>query len=170
MDKNKFYINFTYFVSMLSVIVVRIVFAVGVFDSADYYNRIFSLLVQIVAMGIIPFFLYFFYLKANKQSTPIKRLLSDFGYGVLPNKKAWLIALIISLLSSFIVVCVSSVWHGVLSLVGYNKGLSTGSAYFPRGKCFCLSCYLRRHCPRFLRSLPTGACFITDIAVRGRVK
>lgn len=129
MDKNKFYINFIYFLSMLSLIAVRIIFALGVFDNLENYNRIFSLLVQIVAMGVVPFTLYWIYLKTTKQSTPTKRLFCDFGYDVFPNKKAWLIALIISLLSSFIVVCVSSVWHGLLSVIGYNKGLSTGRAF-----------------------------------------
>lgn len=115
---------------MLSITIVRIIFALNVFSNVGDYQRsnIFTILVQIVAMGIIPLFLYLIYLKTIKIKKPVKTTLENFGFLKAVNRNDWIKIIIISIISTYVVVCFSSIWQVMLSFIGYNRGVySSGS-------------------------------------------
>lgn len=127
MKRKRLWINFIYFLSMLSITIVRILFAENLISSVSSYqsSNIFTILVQIGAMGILPVFCYLILLKCNKVKNPVKHMLDDFGYTKRVSGKDWLKIIVISLLSTYVIVCISSVWQTLLYYIGYNWGVSS---------------------------------------------
>ncbi|MEG1613597.1 MAG: type II CAAX endopeptidase family protein [Clostridia bacterium] len=129
MKKDKrFFITLIYFLSMLTIIVIRAMFAFGIFGKLSYiqHDMTFSLLVQVFAMGIFPATLYIMFLKKNKVKKPIKSMLDDFGYSRGISLKSWLMVFVISIISPYVIVGISSVWQSLLYFLGYNPGVASG--------------------------------------------
>lgn len=136
--KKRFSVNLIYAISMLTVALVRILMSSGVFSDLDYIGRdvVWTVLVQVFAMGVLPVSLYLIYLKTNGVRKPLKTMARDFGYNVLPSAKSWLLILILSVVSTFIISCVSNVWYTFITAIGYRPSISSPQTSYSVGLLF----------------------------------
>ncbi len=131
MNVKRFYGNLIYALSMTLIIVMRILVSAGAFSSLSDTSSdlVWSLVVQCVVMGLIPFSLYLIFLKKRGVEKPLGSMLEEFGYTRSPSAKGWLIVVVISVLSTFLVTCVSNVWYGLISLFGYKAKITAEVPY-----------------------------------------
>ena len=133
MNKKRFYGNLIYALSMTLIIIMRILVSAGVFSGLSDMESdlVWSGAVQLIILGLIPFFLYAVYLKKSGEKRPVKAMLNNFGYTRSPSAKGWIIVIIISIISSYLVTCVSTAWYNFITMIGYIPKISTDTPYTP---------------------------------------
>lgn len=124
-----FYTGLFYFMSMAALLVIRILFAVGLFKGASAYAQdlIFGALAQLAAMGAISFLGYYIIKRKGLTGRPP---FDFFGFKGGVGAKNWLKIFVISFLSPIVVWGFSAVWQTLLDAVGYNKGISSGGGIY----------------------------------------
>lgn len=118
-----------YFISLVCFVLIRIASSLGLFKlfSDVVADTIFTLVVQLLIMGILPFLLYILIYKKqkiNKQS--IKEGLSDIGFKKLSIKSV-VIAIILGICVYVFNIMIASVFDMILAIFGYESG-SSGSS------------------------------------------
>lgn len=118
-----------YFISLFCFVVVRIASSLGAFSfmPSDIADLIFTIIIQLMVMGIIPFVLYITVYKKEKiTKQSIKTALSDIGF-----KKISLKSIICSVLLGICVyvfnIIIASFFDLILSLLGYAGTGGSGS-------------------------------------------
>lgn len=127
----RFVKNSIYAISMLLIAIYRIVVSKGLFSGLNplQSDTAWSVVVQCGLMGVVPFLLYFFYLKINKDKHALKTISKEFRYDSLPDKKSWVLIFFISIFSTFLVTCISNVWYNLIVAMGYTPAISSQLQY-----------------------------------------
>ncbi|MCI7768693.1 MAG: CPBP family intramembrane metalloprotease [Christensenellaceae bacterium] len=112
-----------YALSMLLVVFMRIAVSEGILRGLDDISSdaVWSTTVQCLIFGLIPFSLYFVYLKTHKEKRAVNKIFGEFGYRGKISLKGAAIVLIISLLTPYLISCLSSVWYTLISDLGYKS-------------------------------------------------
>lgn len=124
----RFKANLIYFVSMLSLLVVRIVASTDALDNLPggvSRSAAFSLLTQIVCMGVIPVCGYLILI--TKRGSRLKTTGDDFCIKKIIPKNFVEIA-VITVATIYVTTCVSSVWQQGLRLLGFRSSGSNASS------------------------------------------
>lgn len=98
----------------------RIIFSL-VNLSDNISGWLFSLIVQIVGMGVIPLLLYKFWVKED--------ILTGFSIKVKLPPIVWALTVILGFLLSYMTMGVSLIWQNVLILLGFTHINSAGTVY-----------------------------------------
>ena len=108
---------------MLLVAFMRIAVSEGILRGLDDISSdaVWSTTVQCLIFGLIPFSLYFIYLKTHNEERAVDKIFSEFGYKGKISLKGAAIVLIISLLTPYLISCLSSVWYTIISDLGYKS-------------------------------------------------
>lgn len=115
-----FKINLIYFILICAFVLVRIVFALDLFNiSALASDVVGSILIQVGIMFGLTFVLYMSFFKKKP-----KQVFVDYKFTKI-NFKAVLISVGIGFLTYFLTICVSAIFSFLLGLLGYQ---SSGSA------------------------------------------
>jgi membrane protease YdiL (CAAX protease family) len=128
------YVGKIYFFSVVSVILVRVLSGTGVLSLFASPSDAFSLLVQCVCMGLLPFLLYMLRTPKPRGTSPsllrsMNAALNDFGYCGKVSKKDWARTLIIAVLMIFTAKFISAAWTDMLTFFGYTPVLSSPTVY-----------------------------------------
>jgi len=94
-------------------------------DLGDYVSSwLFSFLVQVVGMGLIPLLLYRFWVKEDPlEGFYLKRKIRPVVY---------VFAVMIGILASFLMPAVAAVWQTMLRMIGYTS-INTNGTVYPLG-------------------------------------
>ena len=119
---------FIYFGVILCTLLLRVAFALGLgssslMDSGD----IWTLIVQVLIFGVMPFTLYFITNKHGKF-LDIPVVFEEFGFKK-PKGTHLLLTLPITILMMFCSVCIVTIWSIFLSMFGYSRS-STSTDYY----------------------------------------
>lgn len=116
-----------YFVIVMLTLVLRICYSLGLADfvpiDGDY---LFTLVVQILIFGLVPFFAYIlteFYFSDGTMK-PLKSLAVRFGFTKRVGWKNWLRTIVISILMVFTASFISWMWQSILSALGFVQASS----------------------------------------------
>lgn len=125
---------FIYFGVILCTLLLRVAFALGLgssslMDSGD----IWTLIVQVLIFGVMPFTLYFITNKHGKF-LDIPVIFEEFGFKK-PKGTHLLLTLPITILMMFCSVCIVTIWSIFLSMFGYSRA-STSTDYYNVGILF----------------------------------
>lgn len=133
----RFQIGFIYFLSVVSLLAVRILFSAGVFGnlSSDSSSRVFTVLVQTVCMGVIPVLGFLALVKSEKKN-PMKELVLGFGFSKRVSRENWLRTILIGFIMMFTATFVANIWNNVLGWFGYKPSVSTPTNYYDIGVLF----------------------------------
>jgi len=134
----RFVKNGIYAFSMLLIAVYRIMVAEGILSGLSVLgsDAAWSIVVQVVLMGVLPFFLYFVYLKITRDKHALKTIAAEFKYDSLPDKKSWVYIILISIFATFVVTCLSNVWYNLICVIGYTPAISKPLVYDNAGVLF----------------------------------
>ena len=118
-----------YFISLLCFTLVRVASSLGAFNvfSETVADAVFTVIVQLFIMGVLPFMLYILIYKKqkiNKQS--IKESFNDIGFKKLSFKSV-LIAIILGVCVYVFNILIASFFDMILALFGYEGGASAGT-------------------------------------------
>ena len=126
--KDKKSITFTsliYFIILTLFVVVRILGSINIFNYSSTLlgNVIFTFIIQIGLLFLLPFFAYKLY---NKKKT--KEVFKDFKARTISSKAVW-ISIGIGILVFILNIFISTFFNGIISFFGYssNSGSSGGS-------------------------------------------
>ena len=117
--KSIFKIYAIYFICMVSFCGIRLASAFGFGVDGVVGDVIFSIMVQIVILFVLPLLLFCFWFKSKP-----KRLFVDCNFEKT-NIKVILISLAIGVLCFIINIAVSSLFNGILSFTGYRSPFSS---------------------------------------------
>lgn len=116
-----FKINLIYFILLCAFVLVRIVFALNLFNlSGTVSDIVGSLLIQIGIMFGLTFVLYLLFFKKKP-----KDVFKDYKFTKI-NFKAVLISIAIGIITYFLTLCVAAIFNFFLGLFGYQA--SSGSS------------------------------------------
>lgn len=105
-----------------SVWLVAVRILMGELHISDNANDwLFTGLVQIVGMGVVPILLYKFWVKEN--------VVSGFSLRVKINPLLWIVAIVIGVVLRFFIRSVSILWQTVAFLLGYTPVNGVGTIY-----------------------------------------
>ena len=121
-NKSIFKIFAIYYICMVVFCLLRVFSSSGLFISGMAGEVVFSLMVQILTLFVLPLFLYC----TLFQATP-KQLFKDCNYEKI-NIQTILISFVLGLLCFVINIGVSSLFTGILTFTGYRYPGSGGSA------------------------------------------
>jgi uncharacterized protein len=124
-NKNLFKINLIYFITMLGFVMLRILSSLGAFNflPAEIASLVFSILIQIGIMFILPLTLILLMFKKG-----VKKTFTDLGFKKI-SFNSILIAIAIGVLAFLLNIVVSTVFNGIISFFGYNPSGGTGAGY-----------------------------------------
>lgn len=127
MERKRLVGNLAYAVSMTLIIIMRVVFASGAVSglSDTGSEALWSVTVQCVFMGIVPFTIYYIFLRRNGEPRPVATMFDKFGYRRNISAVGWVIVIAVGILSTYLVTCVSSVWYSFISILGYKPVISS---------------------------------------------
>lgn len=108
-----------YLIVIFITLFIRVGFAFNTSLGETEADVVFTVCVQIVTFGIIPFTLYSLMVSKSALGT-----FKDFGFVKKVSWKNWLITLALALLTTFVATFVSVFWHTVLNLIGFNYSTS----------------------------------------------
>ena len=119
-NKNLFKINLIYFIIIVAFVIIRIFSSLGVFNFLDseIASGVFTIIIQVGVMFILPMTLIFLILKKG-----IKGTFEFLGFKKISLKSVF-IAVLIGALAFFLNLAVSTVFNGLIAFFGYNP---TGS-------------------------------------------
>lgn len=126
-DSTRFKTNFIYFCSMLALLLLRIASALGLLNlGIEWFgqSRVFSVVSQVICMGLVPLTLYFVLLTKRKHR--LEQFKKDFCLRGFDRRNILEIA-VICIAAVYVTTCVSSVWNGALELIGFRSGSSSTS-------------------------------------------
>ena len=134
-DKRIFYAGLVYFISILLFIGVRILWGTGLFSSLDpiMSDLFFSTTVQIVILGVLPFFLW----KALTKQT-LKQCLDRCFIKKIPFKTI-LVSILLGVLCYVVIVFVSTFWSFIIGFLGYSGSSGGTSSTLPVWLAFALT-------------------------------
>jgi membrane protease YdiL (CAAX protease family) len=116
-----FKLSVIFFLTTLWLVAVRILF--GFINLSDNIsNWLFSFLVQVIGMGVIPLTLYKFWVKDDIKT----------GLYITRNKlslKIFLLVLLVAILFRYLTIGVSVIWQSIIGLIGYTSINSVGTIY-----------------------------------------
>ena len=113
-----------FFITTLWLVIWRMVFSV-VNLSDNVSDWLFSIIIQIFGLGIIPLLLFKFWVKED--------ILTGFSIKVKIPKIIWVLAVVLGFLLSYLTRGVSLVWQNMLILLGYTHVKSVGTIYSDAG-------------------------------------
>ena len=109
---------------MLLIAIFRIMLSDGVLSGFSVLGSdavrgvVWSVVVQVGFMGVVPLLLYVIYLKFSRDKHAIKTIAAEFKYDSLPAGKSWVYIFLISIFATFMVTCLSNVWYNLISVIG----------------------------------------------------
>lgn len=109
-----------FFISGLWLVLARIVFS-NVNLSDNLSSWLFSFIVQVIGMGIIPLTLYKLWIKED--------IISGFSLNIKIPKIVYVIAIVLGFLLSYVTLGVSLIWQNVLALLGFTHINAPGTIY-----------------------------------------
>src|SRR5690554_3065506 len=123
-DYSVFKIYLIYFISMALFSVVRIVSGKGFLNSinAQVHSIIFTVIIQVVVMTIVPAVLYLLLFrgsKQNRQENVFKKMLKISSFKKI-NFKVVLLSFALGVFAFFINIIVSTIFSLILSILGYS--------------------------------------------------
>lgn len=126
-NKSVFKTYLIYFIAMVAFCGVRIASSLGFLDGvkAPYDDIIFTSIIQVGVLFLIPFLLYMVFHKV----TP-KQVFKTCNFTLI-NFPTVLIAFALGVLMFFVNIVVSSIFNGFISFTGYNTPLSFGTSAQP---------------------------------------
>lgn len=131
MQKNKslFQMYFIYFVSMALFTVVRMISSAGYlrFLHSDISSILFTIVIQVFIMVVIPFSLYALF---HKQKGGYKAAVQAVQLNPI-KPKVIVLAVLLGVMAFFISIAVSTVFNGFLSFFGYSLPTSSGGGTAP---------------------------------------
>jgi len=122
--KTKFFnTNLVYFIILLLFVIVRIVTgAVDLsFMSEEVNDVVFSVIIQIVLMFLLPIFLF-----SKLQKQKVRKTFSDFKYKAI-SPLAIIYSILIGVCCYLLNIAISSFFGGLIGLFGYEKGAGVSS-------------------------------------------
>ena len=122
--KTKFFnTNLVYFIILLLFVIVRIVTgAVDLsFMSEEVNDVVFSVIIQIVLMFLLPIFLF-----SKLQKQKVRKTFSDFKYKAI-SPLAIIYSILIGACCYLLNIAISSFFGGLIGLFGYEKGAGVSS-------------------------------------------
>lgn len=122
--KTKFFnTNLVYFIILLLFVVVRIVTDVVdlSFMSEEVNDVVFSVIIQIVLMFLLPIFLF-----SKLQKQKVRKTFSDFKYKAI-SPLAIIYSILIGACCYLLNIAISSFFGGLIGLFGYEKGAGVSS-------------------------------------------
>lgn len=127
----RFVKNGIYAFSMLLIAIFRIMVSEGVLSGFSVLgsDAVWSVVVQVGFMGVVPFLLYVIYLKISRDKHALKTIAAEFKYDSLPAGKSWVYIFLISIFATFMVTCLSNVWYNLISVIGYTPSVSKPLVY-----------------------------------------
>ena len=114
-------ISLVYFISVLMFICVRIASSLGVFATLqeNVANTVFTIIIQLIVMGALPFILYMkIYKKEKLNKQNIKQSLYEIGFKKI-SIKTIIVSILLGVLVYFFNVIIASFFDIILSLLGY---------------------------------------------------
>ena len=123
--------NGIYAFSMLLIAIFRIMVSEGVLSGFSVLgsDAVWSVVVQVGFMGVVPLLLYVIYLKFSRDKHALKTIAAEFKYDSLPANKSWVYIFLISIFATFMVTCLSNVWYNLISVIGYTPSVSKPLVY-----------------------------------------
>ncbi len=126
MEKQKKFSNICliYLISLFCFVLVRIAAALGAFNIFNdvVADAVFTLIVQLLIMGILPFVLYIVIYKKQKiNKQTIKETLTDIGFKKL-SLKSVIMCLVLGVCIYVFNILIASLFDMILSLLGYDAG------------------------------------------------
>ncbi len=117
-------ISAIFFINTLFLVLMRIIFGfVNLSDNVA--NWLFSFLVQIIGMGVIPMVLFKFWVKED--------ILTGFSIKIKIPPLTYVLAVVLGFLVSYLTTGVSVIWQMILRLLGYTHINSVGTIYSSAG-------------------------------------
>lgn len=136
--KRNWTVSIIYFVVVILTLLLRVSFSLGLptFIPIDS-NYLFTLLVQVLIFGIVPFVMYLMsqFNFSDGMLSPIKSLAWRFGFSKKVSFRNWLRTVAITFLMMFTATFVSWMWQSVLSALGFVQ-VSTPTKYTDIGVLF----------------------------------
>ena len=123
--KTKFFnTNLIYFIMLTLFVVVRIVSSVVDFSfmSADLSDAVFTFVIQVGLMFLLPIFMF-----SKLQKQPVKKTFSDFKYKAI-SPLAILYSVLIGVFCYLLNIAISSFFGGLIGLFGYEQGAGVSTA------------------------------------------
>lgn len=113
-----------FFISTLWLVIWRIVLSfLNISDNVSSW--IFSLIVQVVGMGVIPLVLYKFWVKDD--------IITGFSLKVKLSPVVYILAVALGFLLWYLTVGVSAIWQNILALLGFTHINGVGTIYSDPG-------------------------------------
>lgn len=119
-----------YYICMVAFCVLRVISSIGVLPSGIVGDILWSLILQIGVLFLLPLFLYSFLLKMKPR-----RVFKECNYDKI-NINVVLISIVLGIICFIINVAVSSLFSGILSYTGYRFGSGGGSSDYSTGNFF----------------------------------
>ncbi len=117
-------ISAIFFITTLWLVIMRIVFSfVELSDNVSGW--LFSIMMQVIGMGVIPFVLFKFWVKED--------VVSGFSLKVKIPPVTYLLAIVLGFLLSYVTTGVSLIWQNILILLGYTHVNAPGTIYSDAG-------------------------------------
>lgn len=128
-NTRRYYTGLIYFIVMILLSILRVVFALGISDNWSDNNTdiIYTLISQVLCMGIVPFGLYIV-LVLKRENKPAKQIFSDFGYR-WPSLPVVILTFIAGAVFYYLTIGISSIWTTILTIIGYTGIESVGTIY-----------------------------------------
>lgn len=125
-NKNLFLISFIYFISLVLFVLLRVASSAGFFKNLpdDWVNIIFSLIIQVGIMFIVPIVLLLLIFKKG-----FKKTFSELGFKKITLNSVG-IAILLGVLAFFLNLVVSTVFNGLIGFFGYNPQTSGGGTTY----------------------------------------
>lgn len=123
--KTKFFnTNLIYFIMLTLFVVVRIVSSVVDFSfmSADLSDAVFTFVIQVGLMFLLPIFMF-----SKLQKQPVKKTFSDFKYKAI-SPLAILYSVLIGVFCYLLNIAISSFFGGLIGLFGYEQGAGVSTS------------------------------------------
>lgn len=118
-----FKINLIYFILICAFVLLRIIFALDLFNISDLaLDAVGSILIQVGIMFGLTFGLYMLFFKKKP-----KEVFADYKFTKI-NFKAVLISIGIGILTYFLTICVATIFSFLLGLLGYQSSGSTSTS------------------------------------------
>lgn len=109
-----------FFISSLWLVLMRMLFSL-LNLSDNISSWLFSILVQVIGMGLIPMLLYKFWVKED--------IISGFSIKTKLPKSIYIIAVVLGFLLSYMTTGVSLLWQNLIALLGYTHTNNVGTIY-----------------------------------------
>lgn len=128
-DVRRFNTGLIYFIVLIALTLVRVIFAldIGKHWTDNENDIIYTIISQIICMGLLPFGLYIF-LVIRKEKRSSFDIFKDFAY-TMPSVKVVLIAFVSGIIFYYLTFGIASIWTGIITFFGYTGISSPGTIY-----------------------------------------